>query len=249
MKYFQHVLPFTPEELPPYVKVKKSTRARRMALRLDVKERLFHLVVPRGMSLKKAQEFAEGHDKWMREKLNTLPKPVNFKNGSTVPVLGRCRTIRIVYSKDLKTTDILLKYNEILVFTNQRNPAARIQRFLKDLAKETLTEMAERKAALIRRKVKSVRVRDTKSRWGSCAEDGCISFSWRLILAPYEAMDYVVAHEVAHLVHMDHSKNFWNLCRKLSDNFIEGEYWMAQHAQELMRYGQKPGYNRSRSAK
>ena len=101
----------------------------------------------------------------------------------------------------------------------------------------TTVDMATDKADIINKNISSVTVRDTKSRWGSCSHKGELSFSWRLIFAPYDAIDYVIAHEVAHLIHMDHSKNFWTLCRSLSSNFVEGKFWMQNHGNSLMRYG------------
>lgn len=225
------------DPLPPYVRVKKSTRARRLALRLDTRERVFHLVVPRGVSLKKAHEFAEGHEGWMQEKLDDLPKQVRFRHGAIIPILGRRRTLEIAYDRRLTDTTIVLKRNTICVMTNQKNPEAKIKRFLMKLAKQELSEMVHRKALRVGKKVRAIQIRDTKSRWGSCSEDRKISLSWRLILAPAMAMDYVVAHEVAHLVHLDHSTRFWNLCRQLSKDYVEGKYWMQNHGHELMRYG------------
>lgn len=225
------------DDLPPYVRMEKSQRAKRLALRLNPKDRIFHLVIPRGMSLSKAQAFAEEHDRWMKEKLRDLPRPIRFKNGSAIPIMGRSRTIRIVHSRNLKTTEVILKYNELLVFTNLDDPTARIIRFLKNLAKTELTRLSQEKAKMISKKVRGVSVRDTKSRWGSCSQDSRLSYSWRLIFAPAAAFDYVVAHEVAHLRHLDHGKNFWKLCRELSEDYIEGQFWMHNHGHELMRYG------------
>jgi predicted metal-dependent hydrolase len=82
-----------------------------------------------------------------------------------------------------------------------------------------------------------VQVKDTRSRWGSCTEDGRISYSWRLVFAPPKALDYVVAHECSHLVHMDHSENFWRLCEKTSRAYEEGKDWMQKNAHSLMRFG------------
>jgi len=226
-----------PNALPKYVKVKKSPRARRLALRLDSKERIFNLVIPKGMTFREALAFAESYDSWMLEKLRALPRPINFRHGSVIPVLGRNRVIEVHYDRDLTSTSISLKSNKIVVQTNQRNPELRIRRFFRDLAAETLGVIASEKAARINREVLRLDIRDTKSRWGSCSEDGRMTLCWRLIFAPYEAYDYVVAHEVAHLVHMDHSNEFWALCRALSDDFIEGQYWMRNHGHELMRYG------------
>ena len=225
------------ETFPPYITLKRSKRARRLALRLDPKDRTFHLVIPSGMSLKRAQRFAEEHDSWMVERLNELPEPVPFEDGSILPILGQDRRIHIFYDNTLRTTSINLKFKELIVTTNKEDPAARIERYLKKLAKEELFSLSQDKAEQIGEAVTGVTVRDTKSRWGSCSTDGNLSYSWRLIFAPKEAFDYVVAHEVAHLQHMDHSTAFWNVCRSLSEDFIEGQYWMQEHGHELMRYG------------
>ena len=222
---------------PPYVTLKRSKRARRLALRLDPKDRTFHLVVPAGMSVKKAQRFAEEHDRWMQDKLLDLPEPIPFEDGSILPILGQNRRVHVFYDSTLRTTSIHLKYNELIVTTNKEDPTARIERSLKKRAREELLALSQQKAEAIGKRVKGVSARDTKSRWGSCSSDGNLSYSWRLIFAPYEALDYVVAHEVAHLKYMDHSRAFWNLCRELSDNFIEGQYWMQENGHELMRYG------------
>jgi predicted metal-dependent hydrolase len=225
-------------KLPDTVRIKHSARARRLALRLDPKERVINLVVPKGVSLKKAHDFARYHETWIVKAMMELPPALPFEHERTIPVLGADRIIRIIQDASIKTTDISLTASELLVHTNKDNPAARIERYLKNLVKEKITEMAKAKALDIGKPITAISVRDTKSRWGSCSDNGKLSFSWRLIFAPSLAMDYVVAHEVAHLVHMDHSKRFWNLCRELSIDFMEGEYWMRNHGHELMRYGQ-----------
>lgn len=225
------------DTFPPYVTLKRSKRARRLALRLDPKERTFHLIVPMRTSMRSAQRFAEEHDRWMMDKLMELPEPIPFQDGSILPILGQNRRIHIFYDETLRTTSITLKCHELIVTTNKEDPSPRIERFLKKFAKQELTALSHEKAAEIGKKVASVTTRDTKSRWGSCSSDGNLSFSWRLIFAPYYAFDYVVAHEVAHLKHLDHSTAFWNQCRKISDDYLEGEYWMREHGHELMRYG------------
>lgn len=224
-------------DISPRLKVNISTRARRMALRLDPKTRQMLLVVPQRASLRAAFRFAEENQEWIREKLRALPRPVPFKDGSILPVFGKDRRIVVLYNPALRFTDIQLRKDEIIVTTNKLDPSQRIRRFLMDEAKRRLEVMATEKAALIRRRVAEVQIKDTTSRWGSCAEDGRICFSWRLIFAPTKALDYVVAHEVAHLVHMDHSANFWSVCEDLSWAYDEGKDWMEANGHELMRYG------------
>lgn len=228
-------LPFA--EISPRLQVSISERAKRMGLRLDPRKRVVHLVVPKRASIRAAYLFAEENKDWIREKLRDLPRAVPFKNGETLPILGRDRKIIVLFNADMKHTDIILKRDELLVLTNKADPSVRIRRFLMDLAYEKLSEMALEKAALVRRKVDEVAVKDTRSRWGSCSEDGKLSFSWRLIFAPVKAFDYVVAHEVAHLVHMDHSDNFWRVCERLSRDYDEGKDWMGLYGHDLMRFG------------
>ncbi len=219
------------------VTVKRSKRAKRVALRLDPIERVINLVVPNKMSLKKAYLFAQAHEDWVRQTLDNLAPPIAFTNGAVIPIFGDSIMINIEHNQDLKRT-ILKQYDDVLtVKTYMDDPTNRITTHLKKLARTGLADMASEKAAIIGKDVSSISVRDTKSRWGSCSTDGKISFSWRLIFAPYDAIDYVVAHEVAHLTHMDHSKDFWTQCRELSSNFVEGKYWMQNHGNELMRYG------------
>lgn len=224
-------------EISSKLKVNVSGRAKRMALRLDPTKRVIHLVVPKRVSLKAAFEFAEENRDWIREKIRNLPRPVAFQDGEILPILGRDRRIVVLYNPALKFTDIQLKKDELLVLTNKLDPSARIRRYLIEFARERITEMTLEKAAQIRRKVAAVDVRDTRSRWGSCGEDGRICFSWRLIFAPVKALDYVVAHEVAHLIHMDHSDNFWNVCERLSRDYDTGKDWMRDHGHDLMRFG------------
>ncbi len=217
--------------------IKRSSRARRLALRLDPKARAVTLVIPRGVSEARALAFASDNQQWIEERLSTLPEPIHYEDGAVIPVLGRNRRINIFYNSTLKTTHIDLKYNEIVVFTNKEDPSGRILRFLKELARETIADLAREKAALIGKRIRSIHIRDTKSRWGSCAADGSLSFSWRLIHAPYESLDYVVAHEVAHLRHMNHAPRFWALCEDLSQYYDYGKDWMRANSQTLMRFG------------
>lgn len=228
-------LPFS--EISPRLKLSVSERAKRMALRLDPRNRLVHLVVPKRANMRTAYLFAEQNKEWIREKLRDLPKQVPFKNGEILPILGRDRQIIVCYNPALKTTEITLKKDELIVLTNKTDPSVRIRRFLIELARQKLTELALEKAVMLRRKIAEISVKDTRSRWGSCTEDGCISFSWRLIFAPSKAFDYVVAHEVSHLCHMDHSDNFWRVCEKASRSYEEGKEWMQLNGHSLMRFG------------
>lgn len=231
------LLPYPFHEISPNLEVRISNQAKRMALRLDARKRTVRLVVPGRAALQQAYRFARDNESWIQDKLASLPRPIGLEDGSVLPVFGQDRQIVILYNKALKCTDIQLKRKEILVLTNKEDPSARIKRFLMDTAEERLSALAAIKAAKIRRRIKDITIKDTRSRWGSCSDTGQIALSWRLMFAPVKAMDYVVAHEVAHLVHMDHSDNFWRVCEKLCRDYETGRVWMRDNGNELMRYG------------
>lgn len=216
--------------------IKINPRAKRMALRLDPKKHQIKLVVPKNHSMRDAYLFALEHKYWIRQKIADLPAPVRFEAGAIIPILGENHTIKVTYDINLKKTDITLKNKEILVFTNKEDPTSRIKRFIIALAKERLTALSHEKAAMIDKTIKSVEVKAMSTRWGSCSEDGKLSYSWRLIFAPPHAFDYVVAHECAHLIHMDHSPDFWDVCEDLSSSYSKGKSWMKRHSGELVRY-------------
>lgn len=224
-----------PPDLPVTVTV--SARARRVALRLDPASRAVRLVVPKRMSLARAMAFARRHEAWIYKSLAALPETVPFAEGANLSILGRSRRIEIRRERGQGPVGVFLEGDSLTVRGARGEPHSRIRRFLVALARETLENLAHEKAARIGRKVSRLSVRDTSSRWGSCSPDGAIAFSWRLVLAPPEAMDYVVAHEVAHLAHMNHGPEFWKLCESLSADFAAGRKWMRRHGHELMRYG------------
>jgi predicted metal-dependent hydrolase len=224
-------------EISPHLHLKVSPRARRLALRLDSTGRKVNLVVPPRASLDKATQFAFLHQDWIKEQLSTTPEHIAFTDGILIPVMGLDRTLRIIRDPAHKRTSIELSENEITVHTNKDDPSTRLIRFLKEEAKKQLEILSREKAALIGKKIAGINVRDTKSRWGSCSADGNLSFSWRLVFAPAEAFDYVVAHEIAHLVHMNHGPKFWALCAELCSDYGKGKRWMRTNGQLLMRYG------------
>ena len=219
--------------------VKRSKKARRVTLRLDPVERVVNLVIPHRMPLKTAYKFARRHEDWVRKTLDKLPEKVAFTHGTILPVFGDQVRLDIEIDPTRKRT-VLKQYDDVLsVKTYQTDVTSRITIHLKKVARAGLSDIASEKADMIGKQIKAVSIRDTKSRWGSCSQDCNMSFSWRLMFAPYGAIDYVVAHEVAHLIHMNHGLKFWNLCEELSFDYKNGRRWIKQNGNSLMSYGQK----------
>ncbi len=229
-----HRYPFA--DISPALKIKINARAKRMALRVDTHRRVVNLILPKRATLRGAYLFAQENRHWIRQKVAEMPIIINYIDEEVISLLGKLVTINVRFDPQLRKTDIELKNNQLVVHTNKEDPAIRIRRFIINYAKEELTEHSLKKAAILNKKIHSVTVKDTISRWGSCSYDGKLNYSWRLIFAPIEAFDYVVAHEVAHLKHLDHSPAFWHVCEDLCVNYSKGKTWMKRHSQDLIRY-------------
>jgi predicted metal-dependent hydrolase len=152
-----------------------------------------------------------------------------------VPVLGVPHRIRWESAPSLQP--VRIGDGEIRVCGNPAYLARRVRDHLAVMARAQLTQRAKHLAARIGHEVARVSVRDTRSRWGSCSEQGNLSFSWRLILAPEPVVDYVVAHEVAHLAEMNHGPRFWRLVESLAPGSAAQRAWLRQHRNRLLSYG------------
>ncbi|MGE4314288.1 MAG: M48 family metallopeptidase [Pseudobdellovibrionaceae bacterium] len=223
-------------ELPKDVQLRHSKRSTRLALRLNPKKRVIELVVPPRATTTQARLFLNSHQDWIAKTLSSLPQSFEFAHGSEMPLFGSNMTLFFDDHMTGRGPKIRLEEGILRISSDLNEPQLRLKRFIKAEMKALLTRLSIEKAQEIDKTVASVTVRDTSSRWGSCSPDGHLSYSWRLAFAPYDSIDYVVAHEVAHLVHMDHSANFWNLTEKLSKDYKKGKGWMRNHASELMRY-------------
>ncbi len=193
-------------ELGAPVAIRVNPRARRLLLRMDASTRRFDLVVPRGLPPETALKFLEAQRGWIAARLDALPIAVPFAEGAVVPVFGAPHRIRRENDPGAPSVAPLVAIvdGEIRVRGGPEPVASRVRDHLARLAGQELTRRARLHAATIGRKVTRITVRDTKSRWGSCSAAGSLSFSWRLIMAPEPVLDYVVAHEVAHLIEMNH---------------------------------------------
>lgn len=225
--------------ISPHLNVRISGKAKRLALRLDPHAGKVDLVIPKRASLKSAYKFARTNQEWIETKINDLPQSVPFTDGQTIPIMGKPHTIRIV-AWEKKYTEINIIDGEIQVHTQLEDPSNRITRALRTYAEKELKKLADEKAAKLDRKLSSFTVRDMKTRWGSCSIDGRMTLQWRLIFAPIEAVDYVIAHESAHLIHDNHGKKFWALCEQISTDYEIGKDWMHVNGVHLGRYGKSP---------
>jgi predicted metal-dependent hydrolase len=205
------------------VLVKPVARARNLTLRYNLKKACFVVTGPKRASRKSLVEFVSQQQHWMQQQLKTMPKPPSIIEDGFVMLEGRPRKIVHQIAAGVK---IILDDDALIIHCREERLQRAIKRFVIQHAEKTITPLTYEKAALSGKKFADITFRDTSSRWGSCTHDGRLSFSWRLIMAPMETIDYVVAHEVAHLTHFDHSPKFWGLCRELSAHFTAGKHWL-----------------------
>ncbi|WP_374444027.1 M48 family metallopeptidase [Stella sp.] len=223
-------------ELP--IRLKVHPRASRIVLRVDPQDAAVDLVVPRGVRLAEAVEFARSKGDWIRRRIEALPPRVPFADGSTIPVLGFERRIRHRGPRCRDARGVVwLEPGELHVVGEEAHLPRRVADWLKLHARDDFTRRARQFAAETGRPLRRVTVRDTRSRWGSCAVDGSLSFSWRLVHAPRFVIDYVVAHEVAHLSEMNHGHRFWAVVDRLVPDIDRPRAWLRDNGGSLLRYG------------
>ena len=217
------------------VSIRVSPRARRVGLRIDSAERKVELVLPRGVPALTGLRFLAAKRQWIEARLKALPQPVPFVEGAIVPLLGVPHRIR--RELDPAASPVKIVNGEIRARGDPAHLARRVRDHLVGAARAELILRARGLAARIGRDVAQVNVRDSKSRWGSCSGQGNLSFSWRLIFAPEPVLQYVVAHEVAHLAEMNHGPRFWALVESLTPGSAGPRAWLKRHRSRLLAYG------------
>ncbi len=213
----------------------RSGRARRVSLRVDVARRRILLTAPLRMSRATAIGFAETQAGWIAARLKRLPERRPFADGAEVPLFGKLHVIR--HRIDVRGT-VWREADEIHVAGQAEHLPRRLRDWLTAELRGRLIPLVHDKARRVERPVKRVTLRDSRSRWGSCGPDGGLSFSWRLVFAPPEVLDYLVAHEVAHLVHLNHGPRFWGLTETLCDGPMDPpRAWLRANGETLLQYG------------
>ncbi|MBA5778779.1 M48 family metallopeptidase [Stappia sp. F7233] len=220
------------------IHLRRNARAKRYLLRVPADEREAVLTVPAGGSLETALDFARRQHGWLAARLSERQAPVDFADGASIPFRGLDHRIRLSGKLRglVERTDCVDGW-ELRVPGDAVHLPRKLTDWLKKEARHDLEAAVARHAANIPRKPSAITIRDTRSRWGSCAANGRLSFSWRLVLAPPSVLDYVAAHEVAHLMEMNHGPRFWTLCRRLAPQTEDARQWLKEHGARLHAYG------------
>jgi predicted metal-dependent hydrolase len=215
---------------PIHVHLRHSARARRYSLKVSNSDGLVHLILPNHGSERQALQFAQTQEVWLRAALDRLPDLSRPEFGGYISFEGRDVLLQAGQSRHITLQDGVLH-----VPGSSEQLASKLRGFLKVAARERLSVASHFYADQLGRKVARITLRDTSTRWGSCTESGNLMYSWRLIMAPVAVLNYVAAHEVAHLVEMNHSPAFWRVVAGLMPDFEIHRRWLKQNGAELHR--------------
>jgi predicted metal-dependent hydrolase len=232
----QHILEIDGVAVP--VRLRANKRARRMILQTDGLARDGEpgvvVTLPRGVSAREALSWVSTQGAWIHRHLAKMPARVAFEPGAVIPILGVDHVIR---SAPGARRGVWTEDGAVLVSGRPEHLARRLGDWLKREARTRITECVRDKAAALGADYKRIAIRDPRSRWGSCAPDGNLNFSWRLILAPEFVFDYVISHEVAHLKELNHGSRFWKLVEGLTAETERARAWLNAYGAGLHRYG------------
>ncbi|MEZ5923018.1 MAG: SprT family zinc-dependent metalloprotease [Hyphomicrobiaceae bacterium] len=244
--------------------VKRHPGARRLTLRVSHTRREIVLTMPNFSNLSEAGRFVSEHMGWLKQRLEAVPEPVGLATGTILPFkgephlvcfLGPTRHRRVAWIEGARAAreatreaDLMGippsrrrpidRYMPVLYVTGHEEHAPRrLRDWLIDRARETITQRVAFHADRLAVKPRRVVIRDQSSRWGSCSSSRVLSFSWRLVLAPPWVLDYVAAHEVAHLKEMNHGPRFWQTVERTYPRVEEARLWLHRHGVQLHRYG------------
>jgi predicted metal-dependent hydrolase len=216
------------------LRIVQNARARRLTLRIDAGGRGLRVTIPPGLPSGEVDRFLHRHTGWLEKRLSNLPDRPQVRPGIKLPLRGVPHLI--VHEPERRGT-VEVRAGaagpELVVHGDRRHLARRVVDFLKREAKADIEALVQRHTATVGRPARAIRYKDTTSRWGSCSADGTLSFSWRIMMAPRPVIDYLVAHEVAHLREMNHGPRFWALCTELCPDTERCRAWLKKNGQAL----------------
>lgn len=216
------------------VRIRRNARARRMILRLVGNGEALALTLPSGVPAVDGLAMVERERPWIASRLRTVVRRQPFADGVTVPFLGEPHVIR---RRPERSRGVVRQSGEIEVGGPAEFLPGRLTRWLREAALSEFGARSTEKARCLGRPFRGVRVRDMRSRWGSCSARGDLSYNWRLIMAPPFVVDYVAAHEVAHLQWRDHAPAFWATVDQLAHDVAAARRWLRAEGNRLLTYG------------
>ncbi len=223
--------PVLPGNPPIPLLLRRSTRARRISLRISQLDGRVTLTLPTRLAEGEALAFARSKEDWIRGHLEARGADVAVGLGAQLPVGGKMLTVTQGTGRGVQ-----IGQDAVAVPGPAARVPARLAAWLREVARDRLAGACDDYADRLGKPYARLTLRDTRSRWGSCTSDGGLMFSWRLIMTPPEVLDYVAAHEVAHLAQMNHSPAFWSEVERIYGDYRAPRRWLKTHGSDLHRY-------------
>ncbi len=213
------------------IHLRRSSRARKISLRVSELDGRVTLTLPNYANVDTALAFAEDKSEWILKQLSNQVASIPVGIGTSIPLGGQNVAVEIgsVSETELRDGRLILARPPVLV-------ATRVATFLRNAARSMLGEACRDYSRRLGLSFGKMTLRDTRSRWGSCSIQGDLMFSWRLSMAPHEVLDYVAAHEVAHLVEMNHSPAYWAVVARICPGYAAPRAWLKANGRTLHRY-------------
>ena len=222
-------------------------RSKRKTISLSFDENLMLVVkAPSFLDIKTIEDFINSKQDWIErtrarlkiKKGKVFEEKPKLVSGDLLPYLGKMRTLTVTeetrYTIEIIAAPVSSKIIMRVPFgTDYEQKRAELEKWFRKEAKELLEKKVREYTFMVGSGYKHVRIKDQRTRWGSCSERGNLNFNWRIIMAPEKVIDYLVVHEVCHLVHMDHSEEYWELVKKLCPDYKTGKQWLKTNAYTL----------------
>ena len=210
--------------------LRQNSNSRRITLRISALDGKITITGPNYLDFAEFKKFAESKKSWLKSKRKSFEPPIFISEGIEIPVAGTHTKILFSEVREPK------KVGGILFVSKEKPVSTQVKKYLKEIGRIHLAYICNEFAERLGSKIRKITLRDTRSRWGSCSNDANLMFSWRLVMAPEDVLAYVAAHEVAHLKHMNHSKDFWETVEYLFGPYKKERAWLKQNGPSLHRY-------------
>ncbi|WP_373413510.1 M48 family metallopeptidase [Ensifer aridi] len=214
--------------------IRQNARATRMTLRIEPGGRALKLTIPTGLPDREVNAFLTRHQGWLMTKLARFSGESELEHGGTILIRGVAHRIERTGRLRGLTEAVVVDDEAVLrVGGAEEHLRRRVADYLKREARGELERLVGVYAGRIGRRARSLSLKDTRSRWGSCSAEGDLSFSWRIAMAPPKVIAYLAAHEVAHLQEMNHGPDFWALCERLCPDTKNAKHWLKRNGTML----------------
>ena len=214
-------------------------KSNRKTLALYIKQQTAIVRCPKRVSKGEIEAFVKKNHKWIQERLaeERAYDKQKLRIADKGTIFFRARELSIIFKEGRKER-ILINGDKLIIQNHKLNSdkaRTQIEKYLTQKAAEYIIPRAEalEKYLGVDKKITEIKLRKTKSKWGHCTSNGVIQYNWLIMLAPYSIIDYMITHEVCHLLHMDHSRRYWGLVESICPQYLQYIEWLKKHEHRL----------------